>query len=79
MKRTRRNHSPSFKAKVALQAIRGDKTAWSTTSGPAAERQFKCDSDIRKIVIGDTALLCFSSFELMLRTGTRFRSSDPAN
>ena len=26
MKRTRRNHSPSFKAKVALQAIRGDKT-----------------------------------------------------
>ena len=26
MKRTRRNHSPAFKAKVALQAIRGDKT-----------------------------------------------------
>jgi transposase-like protein len=26
MKRTRRNHSPTFKAKVALQAIRGDKT-----------------------------------------------------
>lgn len=26
MKRTRRNHSPVFKAKVALQAIRGDKT-----------------------------------------------------
>src|SRR4051812_30387196 len=26
MKRSRRNHSPSFKAKVALQAIRGDKT-----------------------------------------------------
>jgi transposase-like protein len=26
MKRTRRNHSAAFKAKVALQAIRGDKT-----------------------------------------------------
>jgi transposase-like protein len=26
MKRTRRNHSPAFKSKVALQAIRGDKT-----------------------------------------------------
>ena len=26
MKRTRRNHSPTFKAKIALQAIRGDKT-----------------------------------------------------
>lgn len=25
-KRTRRNHSPDFKAKVALAAIRGDKT-----------------------------------------------------
>ncbi len=26
MRRTRRNHSPSFKAKVALAAIQGDKT-----------------------------------------------------
>lgn len=26
MKRTRRNHRPSFKAKVALAALRGDKT-----------------------------------------------------
>jgi len=26
MKRSRRNHSPAFKAKVALQAIRGEKT-----------------------------------------------------
>ena len=26
MKRTRRNHSPTFKAKVALAAIKGDKT-----------------------------------------------------
>ena len=26
MKRPRRNHSPAFKAKVALDAIRGDKT-----------------------------------------------------
>ena len=26
MRRTRRNHSTSFKAKVALAAIRGDKT-----------------------------------------------------
>ena len=26
MKRRRRNHSPTFKAKVALQAVRGDKT-----------------------------------------------------
>jgi transposase-like protein len=26
VKRSRRNHSPAFKAKVALQAIRGDKT-----------------------------------------------------
>lgn len=26
MKRPRRNHSPVFKAKVALQALRGDKT-----------------------------------------------------
>ena len=26
MKRTRRNHSPDFKAKVALAAIRGDRT-----------------------------------------------------
>src|SRR3954452_15796348 len=26
MKRSRRNHSAAFKAKVALQAIRGDKT-----------------------------------------------------
>ena len=26
MKRSRRNHSPTFKAKVALAAIRGDKT-----------------------------------------------------
>ena len=26
MKRPRRNHSPAFKAKVALAAIRGDKT-----------------------------------------------------
>lgn len=26
MKRPRRNHSPVFKAKVALEAIRGDKT-----------------------------------------------------
>jgi transposase-like protein len=26
MKRSRRNHSSAFKAKVALQAIRGDKT-----------------------------------------------------
>ena len=25
-KRSRRNHSPAFKAKVALQALRGDKT-----------------------------------------------------
>ena len=25
-KRTRRNHSPAFKAKVALAAVRGDKT-----------------------------------------------------
>ena len=25
-KRTRRNHSPSFKAKVAMAAVRGDKT-----------------------------------------------------
>lgn len=26
MKRTRRNHSPAFKAKVALAALRGDRT-----------------------------------------------------
>lgn len=26
MRRTRRNHAPAFKAKVALAAIRGDKT-----------------------------------------------------
>ena len=26
MKRTRRNHAPGFKAKVALEAIKGDKT-----------------------------------------------------
>ena len=26
MKRKRRNHSPSFNAKVALAAVRGDKT-----------------------------------------------------
>jgi transposase-like protein len=26
MKRPRRNHSPAFKAKVALEALRGDKT-----------------------------------------------------
>ena len=26
MKRTRRNHAPGFKAKVALAAIKGDKT-----------------------------------------------------
>ncbi len=26
MKRTRRNHTPAFKAKVALSAIRGEKT-----------------------------------------------------
>ena len=26
MRRTRRNHAPGFKAKVALEAIRGDKT-----------------------------------------------------
>lgn len=26
MKRTRRNHAPGFKAKVAIAAIRGDKT-----------------------------------------------------
>lgn len=26
MRRTRRNHSPSFKAKVALAALRGDRT-----------------------------------------------------
>ena len=26
MKRSRRNHSPAFKAKIALQAIRSDKT-----------------------------------------------------
>ena len=26
MKRPRRNHSPAFKAKVALAAVRGDKT-----------------------------------------------------
>lgn len=26
MRRTRRNHAPGFKAKVALAAIRGDKT-----------------------------------------------------
>jgi transposase-like protein len=26
MKRSRRNHSPASKAKVALEAIRGDKT-----------------------------------------------------
>lgn len=26
MRRTRRNHAPGFKAKVALSAIRGDKT-----------------------------------------------------
>lgn len=25
-KRTRRNHSPAFKAKVALAAVRGDRT-----------------------------------------------------
>ena len=26
MKRTRRNHSPTFKAKVTLAALRGDRT-----------------------------------------------------
>ena len=26
MKRTRRNHAPGFKAKVAIAAIKGDKT-----------------------------------------------------
>jgi transposase-like protein len=26
MRRTRRNHAPGFKAKVALAAIKGDKT-----------------------------------------------------
>jgi transposase len=26
MRRTRRNHAPGFKAKVALEAIKGDKT-----------------------------------------------------
>ena len=26
MKRPRRNHSPAFKAKVALEAIKGEKT-----------------------------------------------------
>ena len=33
MKRSRRNHSPAFKAKIALQAIRGDKTL-SGSCGP---------------------------------------------
>jgi hypothetical protein len=38
MKRSRRNHSPAFKAKVALQAIRGDKTLASALCAFRAAR-----------------------------------------
>ena len=33
-KRTRRNHTPGFKAKVALAAMKGDKTVAELGSGP---------------------------------------------
>ena len=39
-KRTRRNHSPGFKAKVALTAIKGEKTLANWRS-----RMTSCDPD----------------------------------
>ena len=36
MKRPRRNHSATFKAKVALAAVRGDKTLVELAEQPSA-------------------------------------------
>ena len=36
-KRTRRNHSPAFKAKVALAAVKGEKPASASTLNSVAE------------------------------------------
>jgi transposase-like protein len=33
MKRPRRNHSPAFKAKVALEALKGEKTIAQLSGG----------------------------------------------
>ena len=40
-KRTRRNHSPAFKAKVAIAAIKGDRTL--------AELSAQCDVHVNQI------------------------------
>lgn len=41
MKRTRRNHSEQFKAKVALAAIRGDKTLVELAAVRCAPNQIR--------------------------------------
>jgi hypothetical protein len=40
MKRTRRNHGATFKAQVALAALKGDKTlrSWPSSSGSIPRR-----------------------------------------
>ena len=39
-RRTRRTHSPSFKAKVALAAVRGDRTLKNTKNCPVFSDHF---------------------------------------
>ena len=49
--RPRRNHTPAFKAKVALAAIKGDRTlaqlAGSSTSTPIRSRRGRLNSKAR--------------------------------
>jgi len=43
MSKTRRNHSPQFKANVAVEALQGEKT--STRSPPSIKYQVSCAPD----------------------------------
>jgi hypothetical protein len=47
MKNKRRNHSTAFKSKVALAAIKGDKTS---PNWPASMRSFEPDHAVEKAV-----------------------------
>jgi hypothetical protein len=49
-KRTRRNHSPAFKAKVALAAVKGEKNAGR--AGAAVRRSPEPDYDVARPAAG---------------------------
>ena len=55
-RRSRRNHSPTFKAKVALAAIKGEKTLAETVQ--LHVRAYDADRGVEDVIVGGSGRAC---------------------